>query len=1157
MERGSPSKPCRDMLHALFSSVFDIVEFMELLQMQSEERAAVISQEGDTELYRSFVAGLLVCISRGAKTPPIPISFLQTSTQREVVVRVIRRICEKKKKNVLAFGYCLADEQNSLPVVFAPNICSYYPNSTTTTISTSILWETLLSRIGDSVMMHLLENCSLFMIVPPTCCYQISGVPVYSLPMTDSVLPYWFKKSSSLYKTNTLFQYVQKSTKSSKIYSFKTMKRKAGKRKDSFPPANTSETRIPEPNNLMLSRPKNVGVSATKAKCENRFSDLDVCSIPYKKCRPALQLHEYNFDFTKKTVNHVLPRVRDMLPVSLTSFSEKNNLKHNVLESNTTDTLLSNQDLPQNASISNCFVSTNPDKGERMYINFSKLLYSKQVSKEGFLKTFLLNTLESNTKGSLNLIETVFLRASPFRENSYIECHSQSLTRKKLPNRYWQMRHAFQELIQNHKKCPYSALLKKNCNVAEKRMKVDRRNSSLLNTEMGQSNELKPRSTLNNDVKRSDAVKSSLPNLMNVATKCEKLGTRPVNDSEVFLLEKHNSVWQVYSFVRDCLHRVVPETLWGSSHNKCRFLKNVKMLINSAKSEKMYLSELMWKMKVKDCSWLRLMKNCHFVPASEHLLQEKILAELLYWLMDTYIIQLLKAFFYITETMFQKNKLFFYKKCIWRKLEAIGIWKHLTNVKLCLLSPDEIESMQKKNSSLVSTLRFIPKKNGLRPIAKIYSTLEMQPRKEIVQKKIRHFNSQVKNIFSVLNFERSKYPDIIGSSVFGLNEIYKKWKKFVLEIRASKAESVKFYFVKTDLKGAYETIPHSKLNEVIANVLHPDLDKVYCIRRYAKLWIDSNGQIRKSFKHHASTFADFMPNMKRFLSYLQERNVAQNSIIVEQNLSLNESSTKLLSNLQEMISNHILRIQKQYFIQRCGIPQGFMLSALLCGLCYGELENKVFSGVQENEILMRFSDDFLLVTTNLEHAKTFLRYSGTSIRSSLTFCHHKAAGSALKSKLLKVLQLKCHSLFFDLEINSLQTVCINIYKILLLQAYRFHACVLQLPFTQRVKNNPSFFLTVISEMAPCLYINMKIKNKGRALGTKYATGPFPFESAQWLCCHAFITKLSKHKSLYKCLLGSLQYCKIQLTTMLPEETISLLRAVTNPSLHHDFSTIRD
>lgn len=61
----------------------------------------------------------------------------------------------------------------------------------------------------------------------------------------------------------------------------------------------------------------------------------------------------------------------------------------------------------------------------------------------------------------------------------------------------------------------------------------------------------------------------------------------------------------------------------------------------------------------------------------------------------------------------------------------------MTNVKLHSMSPDEIVSMQqKKKHPLVSTLRFIPKKNGLRPIAKIYAALELQPRKEVLQKKV-------------------------------------------------------------------------------------------------------------------------------------------------------------------------------------------------------------------------------------------------------------------------------------------------------------------------------------------------------------------------------------------------------------------------------------
>uniref|UniRef100_A0A8D0GE45 Telomerase reverse transcriptase n=1 Tax=Sphenodon punctatus TaxID=8508 RepID=A0A8D0GE45_SPHPU len=91
--------------------------------------------------------------------------------------------------------------------------------------------------------------------------------------------------------------------------------------------------------------------------------------------------------------------------------------------------------------------------------------------------------------------------------------------------------------------------------------------------------------------------------------------------------------------------------------------------------------ELMWKMRVNDCTWLRLVKHDHFVPAMEHCFREEMLAKFLYWLMDSYVTELLRSFFYITETMFQKNMLFFYRKTIWNELEKTGIKKHLTKVR--------------------------------------------------------------------------------------------------------------------------------------------------------------------------------------------------------------------------------------------------------------------------------------------------------------------------------------------------------------------------------------------------------------------------------------------------------------------------------------------
>ncbi|XP_056376264.1 telomerase reverse transcriptase isoform X2 [Hyla sarda] len=1190
------------VLHAVYWRVLSISDYVRILHTGGGHRAPLL-QEGDTDRYKAFLSELLVCIPHGAKKLCSPISFLQLSTQREVVARVIQRICEKNKKNVLAFGYGLVAEKSSLRVQFAPNICSYFPNPTTATIGTSVLWEILLSRVGDDVMMHLLENCSLFVKVPPSCCYQLCGQPIYNLSIEETLPLPWLKQDSFIYKCNVLTQYIQVHS----VFSKTSLSKRAifrNKIKNQKKVKSKTETKVMtkagenHSSNGPLNYLTNIGEHISENRLTKRPSNIDICDIPTKRPKTEQKNNDSYTSDRLITKPHSSKPDDDIVCQCTTQKEPKKQfaVMRDVLNETSVSFIVSDFVEPQIKPTSHNSLCTSSDRisPSSIFVDSSKMLYANPISKEGFLESFILNMLESNSSGSLTLIETIFMNNNVFEQDSDLQVPCKSKKKKKVCKRYWQLIPVFHKLLENHKLCPYMSLLKKHCPVKT----IGRNRSDFIhgkNNDDGISNselsgvECDHTNGTKADCESSNTIVYSLNDTKIVTNQTGvhmEEQRRKHGDKLYDLLKQHNSVWQVYTFVRECLHIIVPESLWGSSHNKCRFLRNVKMLIKSVKCEKISLSELVHKMRVEDCSWLRLNKSIHFVPASEHLLREKILFKFLFWLMDTYVIQLLKAFYYITETSFQKNRLFFYRKSIWGQLEKNGIRKYKTNLKLRLLSTEEIETLQQqKNIPLLSRLRFIPKTNGLRPIAKMCNPGAKQS-KVMKQRKIQHFNTQVRNLYSVLNYETDKSTNIIGSSVFGLDGIYKKWRKYVLWLKESDSD-VKFYFVKTDVKEAYDTIPHAKLEEVISKVLNPDIEEVYCIRRYALLWLDSRGQIRKSFKRHS--------------------------------LSMNENSSKLLAFFQQIIFNHILRINDRYYRQCCGIPQGSMLSALLCSLCYGDMENKLFGGIEENGLFMRLIDDFLLVTPHLQQAKHFLRtlaegipeygcsisldktvvnfpvddipecstveqlpahslfrwcgllldtqtlevfcdyssFSCTSIRSSLLFCHSCKAGENLRYKLLNVLRLKCHSLFLNLQVNRLRTVYINAYKILLLQSYRFHACVRQLPFDQSIKNNPLFFLKVISDMAPCFYMILKEINKGFTLGTKDASGPFPFESAQWLSCHAFITKLSNHKLLYKTLLVPLHHCTKQLSKSLPNGTVDLLKEVTDASLHKDFSTIMD
>ncbi|NWI59140.1 TERT transcriptase, partial [Calyptomena viridis] len=163
---------------------------------------------------------------------------------------------------------------------------------------------------------------------------------------------------------------------------------------------------------------------------------------------------------------------------------------------------------------------------------------------------------------------------------------------------------------------------------------------------------------------------------------------------------------------------------------------------------------------------------------------------------------------------------------------------HFAKVRLEALSSEEIAAIcQKKYFPMASKLRFIPKANGLRPIVKVSGVVEAAAfSRESRQKKMHHYNTQLKNLFSVLNYERTINTSFIGSSVFGKDDIYKTWKQFVMKVLESGGEIPHFYCV--------------KVLEVISQILKPEKRTVYCIRRYAVIMITTSGKARKFYRRH-------------------------------------------------------------------------------------------------------------------------------------------------------------------------------------------------------------------------------------------------------------------------------------------------------------------
>uniref|UniRef100_A0AAZ3RBV7 Telomerase reverse transcriptase n=1 Tax=Oncorhynchus tshawytscha TaxID=74940 RepID=A0AAZ3RBV7_ONCTS len=668
------------------------------------------------------------------------------------------------------------------------------------------------------------------------------------------------------------------------------------------------------------------------------------------------------------------------------------------------------------------------------------------------------------------------------------------------------------------------------------------------------------------------------------------------------LLSQHSAPHRVYLFVRECLNAVVPSQFWGSDHNRFKFLSTVRNFLSMGKFERMSLAELMWKMKVNDCDWLKISQTGR-CPPSELSYRTRVLGQLLAWLLDGYVLGLVRAMFYVTESMGQKNALRFYRYQVWAKLQELAFSGHLSKGQMSELTLAQLTSLPK--TTVTSRLRFIPKTEGMRPITRVIGA----------DAKTRLFQTRVKELLDVLGVCVRSSPSLLGSTVWGLTDIHRVLSSIT---PAQKDKPQPLYFVKVDVSGAYDSLPHTQLLEVIGQVLSHVQEELFSVRCYAKVWADTHEGLKKTFVRQADTVAS--TNMKGFVMSLQREGKVHDAILVEQHFSTDIHGKDVLEFFTQMLSSCVVQFGKKSFRQCQGIPQGSVVSSLLCCLCYGHMENLLFPNVsQRGGCLMRLVDDFLLITPDLSQAQTFLKtlmagvprygcvvnpqkvavnfplgeggscpagvrllplhclfpwcglllnthtldvhnnyasYAGLSLRYSLTLGSAHCAGQQMKRKLMSILRFKCHALFLDLRTNSLEAVYSNIYKLVLLHAFRFHACAQSLPFGQKVGGNHSYFLNLIWDLAEYTNQLVRLCNKGLSLGCKALTGSLQYEAVELIYCLAFLLVLSRHRPLYYHLLAPLRTRKRKLEGKLVGLRLARIRQAATPKMPEDFKAIR-
>nr|QTW21094.1 telomerase reverse transcriptase isoform 1 [Prorhinotermes simplex] len=527
----------------------------------------------------------------------------------------------------------------------------------------------------------------------------------------------------------------------------------------------------------------------------------------------------------------------------------------------------------------------------------------------------------------------------------------------------------------------------------------------------------------------------------------------------------------VSNFVNKIVRKVVPLGLFGCNHNVRLFKRMCSKLTCSGKFQNFRLDTLMSGLKTSNIPWLN--------SVTESAERVNIFAKVVLWLLEDFVMVLLRTHFSITEGLAQRNRLLFYRPQVHQHMTDRALSLLVKSKKLRVLDKEKAEKLEKTETFPgKAVMWFIPKKSGVRPVLLIRDRRRNAHKIALAQ--------------TYLTQAAALNP--VSIQPLSANKLHKIWCTFFDHWNQNNRCPV--YFVRTDISDAYGSLRHDKLCNILRNTILED--QTYTLKKYKLVCMK-----------------------KRKLQYIYKKAFDHLPIVVPHNSALTgeEPTTvscivgsELLSFICKTLRNFVVHKGNQRFLMTCGQPQGGRLSAVLCDMYYSDLDRTHLREFQKDgDLLIRVVDDYLFITTDLDRAARFLkvmkggfpeygcsvnnktqtnvplepgpvctevaycgyvintmvmhitgdyaRYRFQDIAHSMRLTEVKCPGKYLQKRMEgSFSSLKLNVLVLDELYNSKDVVLTNVFYAGLLQAFRFHSLV---KCTFDKKNLNQQFLTQI------------------------------------------------------------------------------------------------
>eukprot|EP00127_Corallochytrium_limacisporum_P004750 Clim_evm104s172 gene=Clim_evmTU104s172 len=631
------------------------------------------------------------------------------------------------------------------------------------------------------------------------------------------------------------------------------------------------------------------------------------------------------------------------------------------------------------------------------------------------------------------------------------------------------------------------------------------------------------------------------------------------------LIQSFCSFHSVERAMQAILKAFLPTELFGDVQNERTFYKNLGCYLRLRRHEKYTVEDVMRYISLSKVQWLGPTRR-----GKGHSQSRKMLCTFLAWLYLQVVNPIIKACFYVTESSAHRNRLFYYRKSTWKS--AVEICQNELAAQYQPIGKRRAERILNETELEYAVVRFQPKSGGPRPIANMaHRRTVRDPNTGRVLKKVMSTNQMLQQAFQVLSFERRRQPGLVGGAVFGIDEIYDSLVHYVTASHFN--PKVRHYFASVDISKAFDTVLQEKLLKITNNIMQ---ETTYMIRRYF-LTIRASNRLRAVYKKSVSPVSQFeqFPELATKLS-LQPK--VRNAIITDLVICGFENADHVLELMRNNILRNIIRVGSQFYIQIKGIPQGSVLSTLLCNFYYGHMEKHVLpQKVLDNGHLMRQIDDFLLITPSRSAARAFLdtmmngvpeygctvnpkktavsftyahenciepavhrkwfpwcgflintmslnvmidytRYAGTYMSDTLTVDTSERPGAALQRKMFAFFKTKCHPLLLDKRLNSEDTIAVNVFQLMALCAVKFHCHVRHLRQNHRPNERLPFMVSFLDSFL--VYCHTVLNNLVKAYpGSQCTMGR---TCIRWLCAKAFIAVLTPKQAVHRHLLEHLK-----------------------------------